>query len=127
MKELVFTFQNTYRSPNRFLHAKLSFTGNGHIYPKFSPYFLEILRKILIVYSKCSQITIIIYPVFYFSLHKFAIYSEIHPLREFWKINFGILAENFGKMLEILRKFLRYFEIILWKRLEYFYEISGKL
>ncbi len=29
-------------------------------------------------------------------------------------------------MMEILRTFLRYFEIILWKRLEYVYEISWK-
>ncbi len=40
---------------------------------------------------------------------------------------FGILAENFGDMLEILRTFLRYFGIILWKCLEYFHEISRKL
>ncbi len=32
-------------------------------------------------------------------------------------------CENFGEMLEILRTFLRYFEIILWNCLEYFHEI----
>ncbi len=46
---------------------------------------------------------------------------------EFWKTYFGILAENFGEMLEILRIFLRYFEIILKNCLEYFHEISWTL
>ncbi len=41
------------------------------------------------------------------------------PLGEFWKTNFGILVENFGEMLEILRTFFIYFEVILWKYLEY--------
>ncbi len=36
---------------------------------------------------------------------------------------FGILPENLGEMLEILRTFLRYFEIILWNCSEYFHEI----
>ncbi len=38
-------------------------------------------------------------------------------LGEFWKTYFGILAENFGEML---RTFLRYFEIILWNCLNIF-------
>ncbi len=50
---------------------------------------------------------------------------------EFWKTYFGILAENFGEMLEILRTFLRYSEInseiILRNCLEYFHEIFWKL
>ncbi len=46
---------------------------------------------------------------------------------EFWKTYFGILTENFGEMLEILRIFLRYFEIILCNCLKYFHEISWKL
>ncbi len=34
-EKLVFTFQDTYTSPNRFLHAKVSFAGDSYIYPKF--------------------------------------------------------------------------------------------
>ncbi len=36
-------------------------------------------------------------------------------LGEFWKTYFGILAENFEEMLEILKTFLKYFEIIFVK------------
>ncbi len=45
-------------------------------------------------------------------------------LGDFWKTSFGIFAENTEEMLEILKTFLRYFEIILWKCLEYVYEMS---
>ncbi len=45
-------------------------------------------------------------------------------LGEFWKTYFGILAENFGEMLEILKTLLGYFEIILCNYLEYFHKIS---
>ncbi len=44
-------------------------------------------------------------------------------LGEFRKTYFGILAENFGEMLEISRTFLKYFELILRNCLEYFDEI----
>ncbi len=37
----------------------------------------------------------------------------MRTLGEFWKINFGILAENLGERLEILKTFLRYFEKIM--------------
>ncbi len=50
--------------------------------------------------------------------------EKMRTLGEFWKTYFGILAENFGEMLEILRTFVRYFEIILWNCLEYLQEIS---
>ncbi len=52
-------------------------------------------------------------------------FASVHAaLGEFWKTYFEILADNFGEMLEIMKTFLRYFEIILWNCLEYFYEIS---
>ncbi len=51
-------------------------------------------------------------------------FEKMRTLGKFWKTYFGILVENFGEMLEILRTFLRYFEMILWNCLEYFHEIS---
>ncbi len=51
-------------------------------------------------------------------------FEKMRTLGEFWKTYFKILVENFGETLEILRTFLRYFEMILCKWLEYFYEIS---
>ncbi len=61
------------------------------------------------------------------AIHLLKNFEKMWTLCEFWKINFGIFAENFDEMLEVLRTLLRYFENILWKWLEYFYEISWKL
>ncbi len=52
------------------------------------------------------------------------IFGKIRTLGEFWETNFEILERNFKEMLEIWRKFLRNFWLILQKYFEYFYEIS---
>ncbi len=39
-------------------------------------------------------------------------FKKMQTLGEFWKTNFALLAKNFGEMLEILRKFWKFFRII---------------
>ncbi len=53
------------------------------------------------------------------TFHLLKSFEKMRTIGDFWKTSFGILAENFGEMLEILRTFLRYFEMILCKCLEY--------
>ncbi len=47
------------------------------------------------------------------AFHLLKYFEKMRTLDEFWKTNFGILVENVEEMLEILRTFLIYFEIIL--------------
>ncbi len=70
---------------------------------------------------------LIICPHVFLAFHLLKNLEKMWTLGEFWKTYFGIHGENFGQILEILRTFLRYFEIILWNCLEYFHKISWKL
>ncbi len=57
------------------------------------------------------------------AFHLLKNFEKMWTFGEFWQTYFRKRVENFGEMLEILRTFLRYFEIILRICLIYFREI----
>ncbi len=86
-----------------------------------------VINKLCVSVAYICYHSVIICQHVLLAFHLFQNFEKIWTLGEFWKTYLGILAENLRKILEILRRFLRYFEIILWNCLECFHEISCKI